>query len=509
LRGCAAELAAGEVEEYGGALLLCHPSRARTLTFPATPDDLVGLLLDSYEELVGLDARSPPDVAYDAADEAAPATFMGGKRDLGIKFSLGPKRSRPASESGRGAATTTTGRDCALDAEGEQHDLITHASVSPVGAASEDLPAAQPWEAQPEAQQPAHAARVASATFEAETGGAARACHARYGAIDLVHSYSPPVSAYAEGAISLVDLPAHVIACVVDQLPPDDELAVALTCRELRSASAQCARSVSGARLTTGIHSLFSSLRKLQWGIACGAGLSPLLCKWAAWSGHLDQLVWLRSIGCPWDETTCKVASACGHLHILQWARQHGCPWNEETCEQAARKGRLNTLAWAHENGCPWNEKTFELAVTDAHRPEILEWLLANHCPHDAGVCEIAAMNGFVDAIAWALDRGFELGTAIACAAQEGQLETLELFLERGIPWDAWRWALTRAVQRGHRAVLEWLLAKGCPMRDDELAAIEPEFAAEIIAVAAAVEAQAAAALAAAPAAAGVAPAAA
>jgi hypothetical protein len=374
--------------------------------------DPVGLLLDSYEELVGLDVRVPPDVTSDAADEAAPATSMGRKRALSIKFRLGPKRLCSASERRRGAAATTTGRECALDGDGEQRNARTRAPVSPVGATNDRLPAAQPREAPP-----ANAVRVASATFRAETGEAARA---RVGAIDLVHPYAATGLAHAEGALSLVDLPAHVIACVLDKLPADDELAVALSCRELRAASAQCSRSGSGARLTTGIRSLFSSLRKLQWGVACGAGLSPLLCKRAAWSGHLDQLVWLRSIGCPWDENTCKVTSAFGHLHILQWARQHGCPWNEKTCEQAARNGHLNTLAWAHENGCPWNETTFELAVTDTYRPELLEWLLANHCPRDAGVCEIAAMNSFVDAIAWALDRGFELGTAIACAAQEG-----------------------------------------------------------------------------------------
>jgi hypothetical protein len=56
------------------------------------------------------------------------------------------------------------------------------------------------------------------------------------------------------------------------------------------------------AKLTTSRISLFSSLRKLQWDVACGAGLNPQLCGSAAQYGHLDQLVWLRSIGCPWDK---------------------------------------------------------------------------------------------------------------------------------------------------------------------------------------------------------------
>jgi hypothetical protein len=78
-------------------------------------------------------------------------------------------------------------------------------------------------------------------------------------------------------------------------------------------------------------------------------------------------------------------------------------------------------------------------------------------------------------------------------AAQEGHLEALKLFREFGIPWDKWRGALARAVRGGRRATLEWLLANGCPMRDDELSGIEAEFASEIMAVAASVKAQAAA----------------
>jgi hypothetical protein len=142
---------------------------------------------------------------------------------------------------------------------------------------------------------------------------------------------TPAGPAHAEGALTLVDLPAHLIVCVVDQLPADNELAVALTCHELRTACAESSRALRGAQLTTRTCSLTSSLRKLQWGVACGAALTPLLCKWAAWDGRLDQLVWLRSIGCPWDEGTCTAASAFGHLDVLQWAHRNGCFWCDKT----------------------------------------------------------------------------------------------------------------------------------------------------------------------------------
>jgi hypothetical protein len=104
-----------------------------------------------------------------------------------------------------------------------------------------------------------------------------------------------------------------------------------------------------------------------------------------------------------------------------------------------------------------------------------------------------------VRSLQWAHENGFPLGAAVPCAAQEGQLEALKLFLELGIPWDEWYGALVRAARGGQRATLEWLLANGCPVRDDELSGIEAEVVSEILAVAASVKAQAAAAPVAAP----------
>jgi hypothetical protein len=204
--------------------------------------------------------------------------------------------------------------------------------------------------------------------------------------------------------------------------------------------------------------------------------------------------VWLRSIGCPWDEDTCTIASAYGHLHIMQWARQNGCPWNESTCELAAANGHYDSLVWACENGCPWSAMTFEMAVAGTDSPKMLTFLWVLGYPWDHGVCERAAYNGFVRSLRWALENGFPLGKAHLLAAQEGHLEALKLFREFGIPWEEWFGALVRAAQTGQRAALEWLLANGCPVRDDELSGIEAEVVSEIMAVAASVAARAAAA---------------
>ena len=77
------------------------------------------------------------------------------------------------------------------------------------------------------------------------------------------------------------------------------------------------------------------------------------LCMYAAGSGQLEVLQWLRANDCPWDEKTCSQAACVGHLEVLQWARANGCPWVARTCRGAAGGGHLETLQWLRANGCP------------------------------------------------------------------------------------------------------------------------------------------------------------
>lgn len=49
------------------------------------------------------------------------------------------------------------------------------------------------------------------------------------------------------------------------------------------------------------------------------------LTRYAARSGNLKVLLWLRARGCPWDSQTTLAAAESGHLEILQWAKTRGC----------------------------------------------------------------------------------------------------------------------------------------------------------------------------------------
>jgi hypothetical protein len=155
-----------------------------------------------------------------------------------VKFTSCPKRTPPASE----RAATATSCEHALDVQDAAR------SLEPDGKAIDRLPAAWPWEARAEARTPAGAA-----TGQAEASEAAHACQAQADAGLSAAARAPADPIHTEGALTLVDLPAHVIACVVDQLPANEELAVALTCRRLRTASEHSSRSARAAPLTTRI----------------------------------------------------------------------------------------------------------------------------------------------------------------------------------------------------------------------------------------------------------------
>ena len=118
----------------------------------------------------------------------------------------------------------------------------------------------------------------------------------------------------------------------------------------------------------------------LQWLKMNGCPIGVDTCSYAAKNGHLDVLQWLRTNCCPWNEETCANAAGNGHIEILKWAYSNGCPWNTSTCSNLAYNGDLETLKWAHSNGCPWDFETSESAANGGHTGVLL-WLIANGCP--------------------------------------------------------------------------------------------------------------------------------
>jgi hypothetical protein len=382
---------------------------------------------------------------------------------------------------------------------------------------------AGPWEAPP-----ADGRQMPSMPSLARGDGGA-SCSSKH-----LRTEPEPRAARAAEPCPLLALPSAMLSVITGMLSRDDELAVALSCRELCEAVTVSARQLRGKKKGEGTRTSFrhlinGSLALLQWGIACGAPLEPALCSCAARWFKLDKLQWLRSIGCPWDENTC--ASATINLGILRWVRENGCPWDkgvltaairhalprsrevvqwllengcprpadgcqsaarfdrlehlqllrangfawdERVCADAAECGHLELLKWAHANGCPWDKTTCELAA-ESGQLEVLEWARASGCPWEKLTCAVAAMAGRLNVLQWLRANGCPWDADTCClAALRGHLDTLVWARANGCPWI--ELVLVHAVERRRVDVLRWAYANGCPCDSDQACTTAAKF---------------------------------
>lgn len=56
--------------------------------------------------------------------------------------------------------------------------------------------------------------------------------------------------------------------------------------------------------------------------------LNPFLISCSAKYGHLDIIIWARSLNCGWNEYATSAAATGGHLNIIKWLIENGCPYN-------------------------------------------------------------------------------------------------------------------------------------------------------------------------------------
>jgi hypothetical protein len=265
-------------------------------------------------------------------------------------------------------------------------------------------------------------------------------------------------------------------ACIVAQLGEDDELAAALACRRLREAVAATERRLAGARLSTTICSVFSSVGKLEWAVSsCGLPLRDGLLSRAARGGQLEQLSWLCAQGCVWEpckgdgEDPCSSAAEGGHMAVLLWLYANGCPWDASTCN-AAWGGHLAVLQWLHEKGLFRAAGDLHKSAAEGRHVLVLQWLDANGFPCDEMTWYAALENGHLDVVQWLHAKVKDDPWAGSClwdedecmaAAFGGHLDVLQWLHASGCPWDSQVCSLAAA--HGHEAVLDWARANGCP----------------------------------------------
>ena len=93
----------------------------------------------------------------------------------------------------------------------------------------------------------------------------------------------------------------------------------------------------------------------------------------------------------------------------------------------------------------------------------LVKWLHAKlHCPLDVWICSIAAKEGNIEVLKWAVDHGCRCSSsAFGFAALRGHLEVLKWMHSNGFQWD--EWTCCAAAVGGHLEVLKWACLNGCP----------------------------------------------
>ncbi len=208
----------------------------------------------------------------------------------------------------------------------------------------------------------------------------------------------------------------------------------------------------------------------------------------AAMNGRLAVLQWMQRHGYPLTQYVCEKAALGGHLECLCWAvaqaRAMGlfeaAALSPDVQVYAARSGNLPLLRWVRAQGAPWTSLVYSAAV-DSGDTELLQWLLDHQLPQaydydyslrfealeaaqNENTCVEAARNGKLSILEWAVAHGAIITTRRvgALAAKGGHLDIIKWLHARNAPL-AWDIVVEYAAAEGHLSVVRWAVANGAP----------------------------------------------
>ena len=121
----------------------------------------------------------------------------------------------------------------------------------------------------------------------------------------------------------------------------------------------------NGHRNFSHVAARYGQVELVKW--LCGEGgfaVDEDVMWWAACSGNLELVQFLRGEGCPWDWNTCSEAVDKGHVEVLRWVRENGCPLSAGIRAAAAAKlgytddfGNLTRLVDDEDNPIPSDDE--------------------------------------------------------------------------------------------------------------------------------------------------------
>ncbi|KXZ49864.1 hypothetical protein GPECTOR_19g315 [Gonium pectorale] len=183
-----------------------------------------------------------------------------------------------------------------------------------------------------------------------------------------------------------------------------EALCAAVRHGHLPAARAVCppAHRVNG-QLLAAVAARNGQLRVLEWLLEL---LGPVLVltrdtfRWAAGSGSVDLLAWLRDRDCPWSARAFEQAVQAGSEDQMQWLLERGCPTGAdgEPYLAASSNDDVAALCCLQRLGCACPRDTFmravrRMAASSGPPPSrrALRWLLQQGCDAEWPQAEVAA----------------------------------------------------------------------------------------------------------------------
>jgi hypothetical protein len=195
-----------------------------------------------------------------------------------------------------------------------------------------------------------------------------------------------------------------------------------------------------------------------------GMPFSPEVLHGAAVSGCVSRVLWLCTVhNCALPDDITAYAAQSGSIDMLMWLRQRGCAFNQRTSYHAARAGDMAILEFLHAENCAFSAEACEAAAT-AGNLQLLQWLRDRDCPwHAATVVTRAASSGNVQMMSYLKDQQgvvFDAWT-MRDAAMAGHLLVCQYLHAIDCSWS--KYACSAAAHYGHCDTLRWLHEQNCP----------------------------------------------
>ena len=299
--------------------------------------------------------------------------------------------------------------------------------------------------------------------------------------VSSMHTRHTARGCSAEPRFCLLLLPEDLLRVVLQRVPTEDWLTVALAYKPARDI---CKLLASVGRRESDDRPLFltravPTISRAAWAIdACGATPTARWYDSAAERGDLDVMTYIHDIrSIPLDEPVCTAAASAGQIRSLEWLRVKGCPLNKCQCVYgAARYGHVPMLEWLQAQPSPYklDFSVFMVAAMngDENVTTTLPWLKEKGCDWNELVCHVAAKFGQLRALEWLRSHDppcpWNAFTFAAVAGRNGCVVLMDWLLAQGCPWD--EMACASAARNGNLIALQWLRLNQCPWDENECA---------------------------------------